>query len=57
MRSYGTQAPTTSVIGDLNDTPASTPLEPLISGTDLKDAFTHSAFDDGVIRERWRLHG
>jgi endonuclease/exonuclease/phosphatase family metal-dependent hydrolase len=36
-----------AIIGDLNDTPVSAPLEPLISGTDLKDAFTHLAFDDG----------
>jgi endonuclease/exonuclease/phosphatase family metal-dependent hydrolase len=36
-----------AVVGDLNDTPASGPLAPLLAGTDLKDAFTHPAFDDG----------
>jgi endonuclease/exonuclease/phosphatase family metal-dependent hydrolase len=36
-----------AVVGDLNDTPASDPLEPLIQRTDLRDAFTHDAFDDG----------
>ena len=36
-----------AVIGDLNDTPASEPLAPLLAGTDLEDAFTHPAFDDG----------
>lgn len=36
-----------AIVGDLNDTPDSKPLEPLISGTDLKDAFEHAAFDDG----------
>ena len=36
-----------AVIGDLNDTPDSAPLAPLITGTTLKDAFTHPAFDDG----------
>lgn len=36
-----------AVIGDLNDTPDSAPLEPLLGGTDLRDAFLHPAFDDG----------
>lgn len=36
-----------AVIGDLNDTPDSDPLEPLIAGTTLKDIFEHPAFDDG----------
>jgi hypothetical protein len=36
-----------AVVGDLNDTPSSDPLEPLIDGTDLKDIFLHPAFDDG----------
>jgi endonuclease/exonuclease/phosphatase family metal-dependent hydrolase len=35
-----------AVIGDLNDTPESEPLKPLLD-SDLKDAFTHPAFDDG----------
>lgn len=36
-----------AVVGDLNDTPASAPLKPLIEGTTLKDVFEHPAFDDG----------
>lgn len=36
-----------AVIGDLNDTPTSGPLEPLIKGTTLKDVFEHPSFDDG----------
>lgn len=32
------------VLGDLNDTPDSTPLRPLLAGTDLKDITTHPAF-------------
>lgn len=36
-----------AVIGDLNDTPDSAPLRPLVQGTDLKDIFTHPQFDDG----------
>ncbi|MGH6903394.1 MAG: endonuclease/exonuclease/phosphatase family protein, partial [Geminicoccaceae bacterium] len=36
-----------AVVGDLNDTPGSAPLKPLVEDTDLKDAFTHPAFDDG----------
>lgn len=36
-----------AVIGDLNDTPDSEPLRPLINGTDLEDIFMHPAFDDG----------
>jgi hypothetical protein len=36
------------VLGDLNDTPPSAPLEPLLAQTDLKDISTHPAFtDDG----------
>ncbi|WP_028745469.1 endonuclease/exonuclease/phosphatase family protein [Rhizobium mesoamericanum] len=35
-----------ALIGDLNDTPDSAPLAPLKAST-LRDAFTHSAFDDG----------
>jgi endonuclease/exonuclease/phosphatase family metal-dependent hydrolase len=36
------------VLGDLNDTPASSPLAPLLGQTDLKDISTHPAFtDDG----------
>jgi len=36
-----------AVVGDLNDTPASDPLEPLIGQTDLRDVFLHPSFDDG----------
>lgn len=36
-----------AVIGDLNDTPDSDPLAPLIGSTSLKDVFEHDAFDDG----------
>jgi len=36
-----------AVIGDLNDTPGSAPLKPLIEDTDLTDIFKHDAFDDG----------
>lgn len=36
-----------AVVGDLNDTPDSDPLRPLLKDTDLKDVFVHPAFDDG----------
>jgi endonuclease/exonuclease/phosphatase family metal-dependent hydrolase len=36
-----------AVIGDLNDTPDSDPLSPLIKGTDLKDISEHPNFNDG----------
>jgi endonuclease/exonuclease/phosphatase family metal-dependent hydrolase len=36
-----------AVIGDLNDTPTSDPLKPLIENTSLQDIFAHPAFDDG----------
>ncbi|GAB1584389.1 endonuclease/exonuclease/phosphatase family protein [Phyllobacterium phragmitis] len=36
-----------AVIGDLNDTPDSDPLRPLIEGTSLTDVAEHGAFDDG----------
>lgn len=36
-----------AVVGDFNDTPQSDPLAPLLGGTNLRDAFTHSAFDNG----------
>ncbi|MFE6236093.1 endonuclease/exonuclease/phosphatase family protein [Cellulosimicrobium sp. NPDC057862] len=32
------------VLGDLNDTPASTPLRPLLERTDLRDVSEHTAF-------------
>lgn len=34
------------VMGDLNDTPDSEPLAPLLSETDLKDVAEHPDFDD-----------
>jgi endonuclease/exonuclease/phosphatase family metal-dependent hydrolase len=36
-----------AVVGDLNDTPESEPLQPLIVGSDLRDISEHPAFDDG----------
>jgi len=36
-----------AVLGDLNDTPDSTPLEPLLNDSDLRDVSEHPAFDDG----------
>lgn len=36
-----------AVVGDLNDTPTSAPLAPLLRDTDLRDAFLHPAFDNG----------
>lgn len=36
-----------AVVGDLNDTPGSAPLAPLLTGTDLQDAFGHPSFDNG----------
>jgi len=35
------------VVGDLNDTPDSAPLAPLLRGTDLRDVARHPSFDDG----------
>jgi len=34
------------VLGDLNDTPTSDPLAPLLCDTDLRDISSHPAFDD-----------
>lgn len=36
-----------AVVGDLNDTPDSEPLAPLMRDTDLRDISEHPAFDDG----------
>jgi endonuclease/exonuclease/phosphatase family metal-dependent hydrolase len=36
-----------AVVGDLNDTPESEPLAPLLTGTGLRDISDHPAFDDG----------
>ena len=35
-----------AIVGDLNDTPDSEPLAPLLRDTDLRDISTHPAFDD-----------
>lgn len=44
-----------AIVGDLNDTPDSAPLAPLIMQTDLTDAFTHPAFDDGGYPGTYKL--
>jgi endonuclease/exonuclease/phosphatase family metal-dependent hydrolase len=36
-----------AIVGDLNDTPDSAPLAPLLRDTDLRDISEHPAFDDG----------
>jgi endonuclease/exonuclease/phosphatase family metal-dependent hydrolase len=36
-----------AVVGDLNDTPTSAPLAPLLAGTDLRDVSDHPDFDSG----------
>ncbi|MEC5385279.1 endonuclease/exonuclease/phosphatase family protein [Uliginosibacterium sp. H3] len=36
-----------AIVGDFNDTPDSQALDPLLKGTDLRDAFEHPSFDDG----------
>jgi endonuclease/exonuclease/phosphatase family metal-dependent hydrolase len=41
------RSPYVVVLGDLNDTPDSEPLAPLLAGTDLRDISTHPAFADG----------
>ncbi|WP_433086649.1 endonuclease/exonuclease/phosphatase family protein [Dactylosporangium sp. CA-052675] len=44
---YRAQAtPFVAVVGDLNDTPDSEPLAPLLHGTDLRDVSAHPAFED-----------
>lgn len=40
------------VLGDLNDTPDSEPLSPLLRGTDLKDVSDHDAFTEFEYRAR-----
>jgi endonuclease/exonuclease/phosphatase family metal-dependent hydrolase len=44
-----------AVVGDLNDTPDSHPLKPLLANTDLKDASEHPAFDDGGFPGTYKL--
>ncbi|GGM68829.1 endonuclease/exonuclease/phosphatase family protein [Dactylosporangium sucinum] len=41
------RTPLVAVVGDLNDTPESEPLAPLLRETDLRDISTHPAFEDG----------
>jgi endonuclease/exonuclease/phosphatase family metal-dependent hydrolase len=38
--------PLVAVVGDLNDTPDSEPLAPLLDGTGLRDISAHPGFDD-----------
>ena len=40
------------VLGDLNDTPDSNPLQPLLNDTDLKDVSDHPVFDTGEFAGR-----
>ncbi|HEX8695970.1 MAG TPA: endonuclease/exonuclease/phosphatase family protein [Longimicrobium sp.] len=35
-----------AIVGDLNDVPTSEPLEPLVTGTDLRDVSLHPDYDD-----------
>lgn len=41
------RTPLVAVVGDLNDTPDSEPLAPLLRDTELRDISTHPAFTDG----------
>jgi len=43
-----------ALVGDLNDTPDSEPLAPLLQETDLRDVSTHAAFDFGPRRGTFR---
>lgn len=43
------EQPNLVVLGDLNDTPDSANLAPLLTGTPLKDISTHPSFDDGGL--------
>lgn len=40
------------VLGDLNDTPDSPPLQPLLTDTDLRDVSEHPSFDTGKFTGR-----
>ncbi|WP_317473954.1 endonuclease/exonuclease/phosphatase family protein, partial [Cronobacter sakazakii] len=42
-----------AIAGDFNDTPESDALAPLLKETDLRDAFTHPAFDNGGYPGTW----
>lgn len=39
------------VLGDLNDIPDSSPLQPLLADTDLQDVSDHPSFDTGEFKE------
>ncbi|WP_221391927.1 endonuclease/exonuclease/phosphatase family protein [Dyadobacter sp. NIV53] len=41
--------PNVAVLGDLNDTPDSMPIQKLLLGTDLQDVSTHPSFDTGTF--------
>ncbi|PLR41723.1 endonuclease/exonuclease/phosphatase [Chimaeribacter californicus] len=45
--------PLIAIVGDFNDTPDSDALAPLLKETDLRDAFTHPAFDQGGYPGTW----
>ena len=44
-----------AVIGDLNDTPDSDPLSPLLQDAELTDAFEHPSFDNGGFEGTYGL--
>ncbi len=50
----GDGADLVAIVGDLNDTPTSEPLAPLLADTDLRDISTHPAFDFGPRRGTFR---
>lgn len=45
--------PLIAIVGDFNDTPESDALAPLLKETDLRDTFTHPAFDQGGYPGTW----
>ena len=47
LRSDGVEFVAVAVAGDLNDTPDSEPLAPLLADTDLRDGVEVAGFDDG----------
>ena len=50
----GDGADLVAIVGDLNDTPTSEPLAPLLADTNLRDISTHPAFDFGPRRGTFR---
>lgn len=46
-RLHAEKAELIAVVGDLNDTPDSAPLAPLVQESGFKDIFAHPLFDDG----------